>query len=180
MKAEIAHAIVKLRALAPQLAAQVTPATFQGLRWSERDWQAKSVAVALGWHGWKETGSHQLGLFGERRGPKGGVPWKRKRLPWLRVVFLNGARCASARPALPESPDDLPAFAIAESDDAPTEREQRCAGSRKTVAIDDDGFAQCPDCSAEWGVITGHDFAEVPAHSPYGPPKNAGHPPVLP
>lgn len=95
MKIAVANAIHRLRQLDPQLAANVRPATLDGLAWDETDWELRAIKRSLGWIVWKERGAHQLGLFGERRGPKGGIPWKRKRLPWLRVVFLNGARCAS-------------------------------------------------------------------------------------
>lgn len=103
MKTETAHAIVLLRRLDARLAEKIHPATSDGFPWSRFDWDDRTVRMLLGWHVWKLTGAHQLGLFGERRGPKAGIAWKRKRIPWLRVVFLNGARCASAQPGFVEA-----------------------------------------------------------------------------
>lgn len=94
MKIAVANAIDRLRQLDPELAASVRPATLDSLPWDDGDWALKNIKRSLGWIAWKQRGAHQLGLFGERRGPKGGIAWERKRLPWLRVEFLNGARCA--------------------------------------------------------------------------------------
>lgn len=101
MRTETAHAIVRLREIDSDLAASVHPATVRGFCWSPGDWAARHIPMAIGWHRWKLKGAHKLGLFDERRGPKASIPWQRKHFPWLRVVFLNGARCASAPPVSP-------------------------------------------------------------------------------
>lgn len=95
MESGTAFAIASLRQTNPDLARLVHPATYNGIDWYPEAKNTADYKKLIGWHEWKLAGVHQLGLFGERRGPKGGVPWKRKRSPWHVVTFLNGARCAS-------------------------------------------------------------------------------------
>lgn len=105
MRTATAHAILRLRETDPRLADKIHPATADGLLWCKYDWSSREIRLRIGWHLWKRTGAHQLGLFGERRGPRAGVPWHRKTQPFLRVCFLAGARCATEPAASPGSAD---------------------------------------------------------------------------